>query len=182
MTKIISGYFALLVFFLFSCRDKHNNAELDFLVPDSFPISLKNEHDQLLSRFNKIITNQTTNDSVSLQLNELLTHHFSEEELYVWPLLNQLPITDDFSKSGTDELIIASDRLKEQLVHLNAEHQFIKALLNQWYDGKDSVISDFINDLHQHALVEEQIYYPAAVLVGEYLKLKESTTRNKSNL
>jgi hemerythrin superfamily protein len=171
MVKILAGCFVLSILLWPACRDQQSK-DISLALSDSFPVSLQNEHDQLLARFEKIISNRITNDSVSTQLKEVLTHHFREEEIYVWPLLTQLTNTDNLQVSKHDELIRAGEKLQEQLVHFDAEHQFIKALLNEWQDGSDTVINLFVQDLHQHALIEEEIYYPAALMVGKYLRIK----------
>jgi hemerythrin superfamily protein len=38
-------------------------------------------------------------------------------------------------------------------------------------------VSQFVAELKAHAQNEEQVLYPAAILVGEYLKLKFPTRR-----
>jgi len=174
MIRVLMFFIVLSVLLWPSCRNEQNSY-IPYVTNDSFPVSLKNEHQWLLSRFEKIIDSGKTNDSVSTQLKEVLTHHFSEEEIYVWPLLDQLINADNLQDSIRDKLITSGDKLQEQLLHLNAEHQFIKALLNEWQYESDTVINEFINDLHQHALVEEEIYYPAALMVGKYLKTRKST-------
>ena len=63
---------------------------------------------------------------------------------------------------------------RQSLRVLFPEHQMIEALLGEYrLRSGDTGIAVFEKQLAQHALAEEEIYFPAAVLVGEYLKLKK---------
>ena len=73
-------------------------------------------------------------------------------------------------------VILLSEKLKTQLDHMSAEHQLIKAFITELKAAADAAnlpgIMDFEKEVHQHANSEEEVYFPAAIMVGEYLKLK----------
>ena len=61
---------------------------------------------------------------------------------------------------------------------VSVEHQLIKAHTSDLErtarkDNHAGIIA-FIQDVNKHARIEEEIYFPAAILVGEYLKLRAS--------
>ena len=69
-----------------------------------------------------------------------------------------------------------SDRLKADMPKMLEEHKAIVEALNALKEAaktenKKQAIS-FAEHLLAHAQNEEQVMYPAAILVGEYLKLK----------
>ena len=54
------------------------------------------------------------------------------------------------------------------------EHQLIKTHMGELEqaatkDNHPEIIA-LIHDVHKHATIEEEVYFPAAILVGEYLK------------
>lgn len=59
---------------------------------------------------------------------------------------------------------------------MRVEHQLIKAYLDELKQSAPRdyhpEIIEFKKVVHQHATTEEEVYFPAAILVGEYLKLK----------
>jgi hemerythrin superfamily protein len=114
---------------------------------------------------------------VAVKLDELMQHHFKEEEDYVFPPLGLLPALASGEIPGkSKEIIQLTDKLKSQLSHMNLEHQLIKAYLAgiKQADSTHShpEIIEFEKVLHKHAAAEEEILFPGAILVGEYLKIK----------
>jgi hemerythrin superfamily protein len=69
-----------------------------------------------------------------------------------------------------------TDRLKADLSHMLEEHKAIVAaltnLINEAKKARKPDYTHFAEKLTLHAKNEEEILYPAALLVGEYIKLK----------
>ena len=57
-----------------------------------------------------------------------------------------------------------------------AEHQLIKAFLDEMMQiaavEDHPEVSSLAEQIEKHALTEQEVYFPAAILVGEYLKIK----------
>lgn len=71
-----------------------------------------------------------TSGWVAIKLNELLQHHFKEEENYVLPPLGLLPLlANEKLPENSNEVISLTEKLKSQLSHISAEHQMIKAFI-----------------------------------------------------
>jgi len=106
----------------------------------------------------------------------LLHPHFEEEEYAQLPL-GLLPLLAEGTVTLEMEQVLAlTDKLKADLPQMLQEHKAIVAALKTLVDaatkeGKPEH-ADFAEKLILHAQTEEEVLYPSAILVGEYLKLK----------
>jgi hypothetical protein len=77
------------------------------------------------------------------------------------------------------EVLKMTDRLKAELPQMLAEHKAIVADLARLSDAAQTEgrpeFAHFAEKLILHATNEEQVLYPAAILVGEHLRLKLTT-------
>lgn len=165
-------FYLTLVILLSRCREKDKNVQLPPPPQDSLPASLVNEHRQLLSQTNALTQE---GDSLAIELYKLIEYHFREEEQYVFPVLGFMrAIASGHIPGNADSIIGLVKIYQSNADKLLAEHQMIEALLGEYrLRSGDTGIAVFEKQLAQHALAEEEIYFPAAVLVGEYLKLKK---------
>lgn len=167
----------LLVLFTSQCRPKEENTITQFSGKPEVPSSIKAEHQYLLDKIYKISLFQDSTGRVAIKLNELMQHHFNEEEDYVLPPLGLLPLLSTGKlPEQSKEVIVLTEKLKSQLSHMSAEHQLIKAFMDELIlvASKENhpEIIEFEKEIHKHANTEEEILFPTAILIGEYLKLK----------
>jgi len=106
-----------------------------------------------------------------------MQHHFKEEEDFVLPPLGLLPLlTNGKLPEQSKDVIQLCEKLKSQLSHLNVEHQLIKAYMEELMQVANNEnhleIIEFEQELQKHAKIEEEVFFPTAILIGEYLKLK----------
>lgn len=172
-------FFLILLFALFSsqCRYKDENTPMQFPGKPEVPSSIKKEHEYFLDKIYKITLFKDSTGLAAVKLNDLMQHHFTEEEDFVLPPLGLLPsLTIGKLPEQSAEVILMTERLRSQLSHMIAEHQMIKVYIDEMMHAatKDNhlEIIEFEKELHQHAKTEEEIFFPAAILIGEYLKLK----------
>jgi hypothetical protein len=170
-------YILLLVLFVCQCRQKEDNSIAQFPGKPEVPSSIKKEHEYLLKRIHRLTLFQDSAGLAALKLYDLMEHHFKEEEDFVLPPLGLLPLlTSGKLPAQTKEVIKLCEKLKSQLSHLSVEHQLINAYLKELKQvaAKENQpgIIEFENELQKHAKTEEEIFFPAAILIGEYLKLK----------
>jgi hypothetical protein len=112
--------------------------------------------------------------------------HFVKEEDFALPPLGLLP---SLSKGKvTPEMkgiLLMTDKLKAELNQMLKEHEEILTALEKLTAAakKENKLEylHFAERLTQHARTEEEIYYPAAMLVGEYLKLKLSRASKRTS-
>lgn len=146
----------------------------------TIPQPLKAEHDELHAELVKA-TNAGGNIAEAAKAVAALLHpHFVKEEAYALPPLGVLPqlaagnITPEMR-----QVLSMTERLKTELPHMLQEHQAImsalKTLSNVAEQEQQREYVRFAEELMLHAQTEEDVLYPAAIVIGEFLKLKLDT-------
>ena len=108
---------------------------------------------------------------------ERLGEHFKKEEEYALPQLGLLAdLAEGRMPSEAKRAIELSDKLKAEMPKMLQEHKGIvealDALAKAASEEKNQPALEFVEKLRAHAQTEEQVMYPTAILVGEYLKLR----------
>jgi hypothetical protein len=104
---------------------------------------------------------------------ELFLHFFKEEELLV-PLFRYLSVFASGAPiPGKKDLMAMVDRLRSELPELRDEHHGILDSFDGFNDAADEEDIDGFGHLRGrfawHARTEEEVYYPAAIYIGESL-------------
>ncbi len=110
--------------------------------------------------------------------------HFLNEEAYALPPLGLLP---DLARGNLHPdmkgVFSLTDHLKADLPHMIEEHlEIVAALDDLIHDAREEGVQEairFAEQLQAHARQEEEVGYPAAILVGEYLHLALSRSSTK---
>lgn len=170
-------YLLPLILMISHCRNKEEKYITMFPGKPEIPSSIKDEHELLLEQMRTFTLFQDRTGQMALKLDSLLKHHFQEEEDFVLPPLGYLPLlASGEMPEQHNEVIQLTQKLKSQLAHMSAEHQLIKAYMNELKQAADHdnhhEIIEFEKELNKHANTEEEVFFPAALLVGKYLKLK----------
>ncbi len=139
--------------------------------------SLKLEHEELHSELSKALNAGGATGAAAKAVSLTLHPHFKKEEEYALPPLGLLQTLAHGKATPEAGAVIAmTGRLKSELDGMVTEHKNIVAALDTLAqaarDEKKPEFVRFAEKLKLHAQMEEQILYPAAILVGEYLKLK----------
>lgn len=152
----------------------------------STPQSLHMEHEELHEQLKKAIESGGKIGDTAKIVAELLHPHFEKEEKYAVPPLGFLTFLTEQRETKTtsndmhyqNTIITLTDKLKEDLPNMLDEHKKIVSALENLIDAaiqeNKPEHKHFAEKLRLHAQTEEEILYPAAILVGEYLKLKSS--------
>jgi hypothetical protein len=103
--------------------------------------------------------------------------HFIKEEQYALPPLSLLPkVANGVFEPMMTEVLSMTDRLKAELPQMLSEHKAIVAALDALAESarrnNRPEYSDFAEKLIRHAQTEEELSYPAALLVGECVRSK----------
>jgi hypothetical protein len=170
-------YLLPLVLLIGQCGHKEENPVIQFHGKPEVPSSIKKDHEILLEQIHTITLFQDSAGVVAIKLNDLMQHHFKEEEEFALPPLGLLSLLASGKiPEQSNEIILLTDKLPSQLTHLSVEHQLIKAFMDELRqadsNGSHPEIIEFEKGLHKHANIEEEVFFPAAILIGEYLKLK----------
>ncbi|HKT31650.1 MAG TPA: hemerythrin domain-containing protein [Gammaproteobacteria bacterium] len=151
-------------------------ASVKFPIPDSVIA----EHAALHAELEQIIHSGGKTGQAAQAVAAVLEPHFVKEEKYALPPLALLGDLAGGKLSPQMAAILPlTDELKRSLPQMLAEHQQIVTALNHLSAvAKAEHKTDaerFAHELIHHAQTEEQITYPAAILVGEYVRLRLST-------
>jgi hypothetical protein len=98
-----------------------------------------------------------------------------KEEEYALPPLGLISdLVRGVAAPQMREVLAMTDKLKIELRQMLDEHQAIvaalKTLISAATEEKHPETADFARRLMHHAMIEEQVMYPAALLVGEYVR------------
>lgn len=139
------------------------------------PPSLKAEHDALHAALAAATREPGRTGEAARAVARVLHPHFEKEEEYALPPLGLLrDLSEGRVTPGMADVIAMTETLEVELPRMLAEHKDIAAALDRLIDaakaeGKPDVVR-FAKELMQHARIEEEIAYPAALLVGRYVK------------
>ena len=143
----------------------------------TIPQPLKSEHDELHAELVKATNAGGKIAEAAKAVAALLHPHFIKEEAYALPPLGLLPLLAEGKITPEmDQVLLMTERLKAELPHMLQEHQAIVAALKTLADvaeqEQQTEYARFAEKLMLHAQTEEEVLYPTAILIGEYLKLK----------
>lgn len=139
------------------------------------PASLKAEHDELHRELAAATKAAGPVGAAARAVATLLHPHFVDEEAFALPplgLLAKLARGEQIRDAAS--VMAMTDRLEAELPRMLAEHQTITAALRN-LEGEARAAGDearvrLAAKIISHAQAEEEVMYPAAILVGKYLK------------
>jgi hypothetical protein len=146
---------------------------MEFVIPRP----LKTEHEELHDTLRKGTKESGELGAAAIAVAELMHPHFLKEEEYALPPLGLLSdLSQGVVTPDMKGVLVLTDRLKADLPQMLAEHQSIVAALEKLSAaakaaGKTDYV-EFAEALTLHAETEEEVMYPAALLVGEYVRSK----------
>jgi hypothetical protein len=111
------------------------------------------------------------------ELAAILDPHFERENQIALPPLGLLaPLAAGQTPAGLKEALAMTDALRKELPRMLEEHKQIRAatetLRAAAREEKASVHEQFAETLAAHARTEEEVLYPAAVLVGDIIRTR----------
>lgn len=146
-----------------------------------YPESSLPEHRELRKILSKAMKAGGRTAVAADGVRRVLYPHMRLEEAFAAPPLSLLPklaageITPEMEK-----IIQVSEMLKLQLPRMLDQHRLIvtevKGLLRAATEEGRHEYVQFAQKLIHHAQQEEEVLYPAAILVGEYVKLRLGKT------
>lgn len=148
------------------------------------PCCMKEEHEQLHRELAQAANAPDPVGAAAKSVKELMRVHAFNEEHYALPPLGLLsPLARGEITPEMSDVITLTDDLRKNLPVMFADHKIIVAALQELIAvataaGKPNYVT-IAEKLIQHIQVEEEIAYPAAILVGEYLKLKLGPTATR---
>lgn len=145
---------------------------MTFDVPESLTIEHEELHHELASATRRGGQTGAAAERVATLLH---AHVMREEELALPPLALLRPLAAGHVSPEMRDVVSLTDRLKADLPRMLDEHQAILVALEGLAHAarveRHPEVVRFVGKLILHAHTEEQVLYPAALLVGEFLKL-----------
>lgn len=143
----------------------------------TIPAPVKAEHDELHDMLHRATKEPGALGDAAKHVAQLMHPHFVKEEEYALPPLGLLRALQHGEPIGDVKPVLAlTARLKADMSDMLDEHQQIVAALRKLAAAATQAskpeYAAFSEKLILHAQMEEEVLYPAAILVGEYLKLK----------
>ncbi len=143
----------------------------------NIPKPLESEHEGLHSKLVKATKEGGRLGEAAQAVARILHSHFLKEERYALQPLGLLPLLAQGAvepeMAGVLEVI---EGLKRELPQMLREHKEIVRALNELgeaaRDENKPEYVEFAQNLTLHAQMEEEVLYPAALLIGEYIKLR----------
>lgn len=138
------------------------------------PKSLREEHEELRQFVARLAREGGAIAEPARRLLRVLDVHFQKEENFAAPPLGLLPrLARGDVGPGMADALAHSDWLRRNIDVMCAEHEMIAGALEELLkaDARPELVS-FAESLLNHARMEEEVLYPAAIVAGEYLKLR----------
>jgi iron-sulfur cluster repair protein YtfE (RIC family) len=143
------------------------------------PSSLEEEHKETHEKLEKIVSSSGDTANIAKRVQSILQPHFEKEEQLSIPVLGALQsyVNGTLTEEASNQAIQISQQFKQEYSTMLEEHKQIVAALDNlentaMKENRQDAIS-FIADLKSHAMNEEQITYPATIVIGELLELKK---------
>lgn len=143
----------------------------------SIPKPLKLEHEELHAELVTATKAGGRTGEAATAVAKVLHEHFVKEEEFALPPLGLLPaLARGELDEDAENVLSMTDQLKSELSEMLEEHKVVVAALKNLIAAaeaeKKPEHARFAEKLMLHAQTEEEVLYPAAILVGEHLKLK----------
>ncbi|HHT74590.1 MAG: hemerythrin domain-containing protein [Methanomassiliicoccaceae archaeon] len=143
------------------------------------PSSLRKEHEELLSMLERAMAEPGEVGEAAKAVSEKLMPHFHKEEELALPQLGCLTLSGEGRVENPERVVELSERLKEELPIMLEEHVQIAIALESLRAAAESAGKGdhvrFADMLLLHAQMEEEVLYPASLLIGAYIRQRLTT-------
>ncbi len=141
------------------------------------PMSLVQEHAEINTALNAAANLPGETGAAARRVLRLVAPHMKDEQREVFPLLYVLPMLGEHGvEPWMADLVPVANGLRDHINHMRAAHDPIRSALDElnivaWREGHEEYAFLALH-VRQHIQVEEEILYPAALVVGDFLRLK----------
>jgi iron-sulfur cluster repair protein YtfE (RIC family) len=140
------------------------------------PPSIAGEHRELHETLAAAAQEPGALGAAARNLEAALAPHFRREEEIATPPLSLLPrLAQGAATQDMRAVLTMTDALERELPQMLREHEAIRQAAGDFGEAAEKAgraeYVRFAENLAAHARQEEEILYPAAILVGRYVKL-----------
>lgn len=145
----------------------------------AIPQTVKMEHEELHAELQAIMNMPGKIGVAAHAVAHVLHPHFVKEEIYALPPLGLLAdLAAGKYDPSMNAVLTMTDRLRAELPIMLEEHKQIvvalRVLVNVARAAKKLEVARFAERLIVHAHTEEEVMYPAALMVGEIVRMRIS--------
>jgi hemerythrin HHE cation binding domain-containing protein len=149
----------------------HTHSSSKFPIPEAIQAEHSEIHEQLVAA-TKV---QGKVGEAARNLAAVLDPHFQrEEEIALPPLALLAPLSRGEFRAEMHDVLPMTDALRAELPRMLEEHKAIEAATTRMGEVAkaegDAAVERLAETLKLHAQSEEQIFYPAALLVGDIVR------------
>jgi hypothetical protein len=143
----------------------------------TMPQSLQTEHEELHQALLAATRDPGRVGAAAKELAAVLDPHFERENEIALPPLGLLaPLAAGKTPAGQQEALAMTDALRKEMPRMLEEHKRIRAATEKLRaiarEEKAAAAEQFAEGLAAHAQTEEEILYPAAILVGDVIRAR----------
>ena len=141
------------------------------------PQSLQREHHAIHDALEEATKAPGRVGAAARELAAVLGPHFEREDEIALPPLGLLrPLAAGEQPAGMEQALVMTDALRKELPRMLEEHERIRAatenLRTAAREEHDRARERFADQLAAHAQSEEEVLYPAAILVGDIIRAR----------
>lgn len=139
------------------------------------PKAIIHGHANIILELNEVLAVGGEIAEKAKQLRDAMVPHFKKEEEYALPPLGLLlAFTDEKWEINAEEAIKMAENLELRLAEMKNDHSDIIDVLNQLKSLGEKehnyIVKMFVKTVALHIEMEDEVLYPATLLVGNYLK------------
>ena len=143
----------------------------------TIPESLQHEHEEIHEALSEATRVPGRVGAAAKELAAVLDPHFERENQIALPPLGLLaPLAAGETPAGLQDALAMTDALRKELPRMLEEHKRIRAATEKLRvaarEEKATPQEHFAEKLAAHAKTEEEILYPAAILVGDIIRAR----------
>ena len=141
------------------------------------PASIHAEHEEIHEALGALTKATGPVGAAAQELASVLHPHFVREEEIALPPLGLLrPLAAGKTPDGMREAVVMSDTLRKEMPRMLEEHKGIRSAVEKLQrvgrEERHAGAEAFAVKLTLHAQTEEEVLYPAAILVGEVIRAR----------
>ena len=145
----------------------------------SIPQSLQTEHEEIHNALEDATRVPGRVGAAAKELAVVLHPHFERENQIALPPLGLLaPLAAGKTPAGLQEALAMTDALRKELPRMLEEHKRIRAATEKLRiaarEEKAPAHEQLAVTLAAHAQTEEEVLYPAAILVGDIIRARSA--------
>jgi hypothetical protein len=149
----------------------------------AIPASMREEHDEIHKALERATMAPGNVGAAARALAKVLHPHFVREEQIALPPLGLLaPLARGEFTSAMLDVLPMTDSLRSELPRMLEEHAAIRAATVRLGEvaraERNPAVAKLAEQLALHAQSEEELFYPAAVLVGDIVRARSAAMKH----